>query len=132
MPIKLFGIVLIMHGFVHLLYAGHSLRKFELVPGMAWPDNSRIFNRRVGAETTRKLIAICLTTSAIGFVFAGLGFLLRWGGYQTAAYASSIMSSLTFAIAWDGKPKELDKQGCFGVLINLVVILLINAMNLVS
>ena len=30
----LFGIFLILHGLVHLLYAGQSSRLFELQPGM--------------------------------------------------------------------------------------------------
>jgi len=31
------GIFFILHGLVHLLYAGQSLRLFELRPGMTWP-----------------------------------------------------------------------------------------------
>jgi len=31
------GIFCILHGLVHLLYAGQSRRLFELRPGMVWP-----------------------------------------------------------------------------------------------
>ncbi len=37
------GVFLILHGLVHLLYAGQALRYFELRPGMTWPDASWLF-----------------------------------------------------------------------------------------
>ena len=39
---------LFLHGMVHLLYAGHSLRLFELRPGLSWPDSSWAFSRLGG------------------------------------------------------------------------------------
>jgi hypothetical protein len=33
------GIFFLLHGLVHLLYAGQSLRFFELRPGMTWPGS---------------------------------------------------------------------------------------------
>ena len=32
------GIFLILHGIVYLLYFGHSMRLFELRPGLLWPE----------------------------------------------------------------------------------------------
>ncbi len=31
------GAFIVLHGLVHLLYAGQSRRLFELRPGMVWP-----------------------------------------------------------------------------------------------
>ena len=36
----IFGIFIILHGLVHLLYFGQSTRYFELQPGMVWPDGA--------------------------------------------------------------------------------------------
>jgi hypothetical protein len=33
-------IFLILHGLVHLLYAGQGWRFFEIRPGMVWPDGA--------------------------------------------------------------------------------------------
>jgi hypothetical protein len=35
-----FGILLLIHGLIHLLYSGQSARRFELQPGMVWPDGA--------------------------------------------------------------------------------------------
>ncbi len=39
------GILFLLHGLVHLLYFGQSLRFFELQPDMIWPDNSWLFSK---------------------------------------------------------------------------------------
>ena len=38
MATVIFGVFLMLHGLVHLLYLGQSQRFFELQPGMTWPD----------------------------------------------------------------------------------------------
>jgi hypothetical protein len=55
MPAILVGIFFILHGFVHLLYAGQSLRKFELRPGslgrMTPGRSRRSFRKRSSASS---------------------------------------------------------------------------------
>jgi hypothetical protein len=52
----LFGILLILHGLVHFLYAGHSRRLFELRPGFLWPESSWLFSKPLGVRITRLLV----------------------------------------------------------------------------
>jgi len=73
----LFGIFVTLHGLVHLLYFGQSTRRFELQPGMVWPDGSWVFSRFLGTEAVRNLGGILLILSAIGLVAGGIG--IRWG-----------------------------------------------------
>ena len=37
-----FGVFIVLHGLVHLLYFGQSARYFELKPGMVWPVRPRL------------------------------------------------------------------------------------------
>jgi hypothetical protein len=53
-----FGIFLILHGLVHLLYAGQSLRYFELRPAMTWPDGSWLLSKILADRAARLLAAI--------------------------------------------------------------------------
>jgi len=44
------GIFLILHGLVHFLYAGQSIRLFELQAGMIWPDASWALSKNLKIE----------------------------------------------------------------------------------
>ena len=117
----LFGIALILHGLVHLLYAGQSLGKFELTPGMVWPARSWLFAGLLRVESIQPLIAACLVIAALAFVAGGLGSFLGWNWWQNAAIGSAGFSSLILLLAWDGRFQALSDQGGVGVLINLGV-----------
>jgi len=59
----LFGVFLVLHGLVHLLYYGQSARHFELQPGMVWPDGSWAFSRLLGDELVRSLAGVSFESS---------------------------------------------------------------------
>ena len=52
------GIFFVLHGLVHMLYFGQSIRLFELSPGLLWPDSSWAFSRIMGNQNTRLLASI--------------------------------------------------------------------------
>jgi hypothetical protein len=125
MWIILSGILLILHGLVHLLYAGQSGRYFELRPGMTWPDSSWLFSRSLGDESTRLLATILLALAAITFVAGGFGLFLRQEWWRPAAISAATFSSLIFVLFWDGRLQALDDKGGVGVLINLAILVVI-------
>ena len=94
----LFGIFLILHGMVHLLYAGQSWRLFELQPGMTWPDGAWLFSKLLGDETTRLVGTIALALVTLGLAASGLGLFFRANWWQTVAIASAVFSSLVFLV----------------------------------
>lgn len=59
------GIFLILHGLVHLIYAGRSGRYFELSSSMTWPYGSWLFSKFLGDESMRLLATRMLVLSAI-------------------------------------------------------------------
>jgi hypothetical protein len=119
----IFGVFLVLHGLVHLLYLGQSSRRFELKPGMIWPDGSWAFSKLLGEKHTRTLASAVLTVAAIGFVASGIGLLLNQTWWWSTVTATAIFSSLTFVLLWNGKLRHLDDQGGVGVVINGVVLL---------
>jgi len=119
------GIFFILHGLVHLLYAGQSKRFFELRPGMTWPDGSWAFSKLLGDETIRLLSVVLLTLAALGFIFAGLGLVFRQDWWRSVVVGSTLFSTAIFLVFWDGKLHSLDDKGGVGLLINLVILALV-------
>lgn len=121
----LFGIFLVLHGLVHLLYFGQSARFFELKPSMVWPDGSWFFSRLVGDGTGRILANISLIVVAIGFITAGLGSVFKQTWFSCLAVGAAILSTLIYFLFWNGKMHDLDGQGGVGILINAAILVLL-------
>jgi hypothetical protein len=117
-----FAIFLILHGMVHFLYAGQSLRKFELRPGMLWPDGSWLFSRLTSDNAARTLAGFLLVLAALGFIAGGLGLILRQDWWRPAAAGAAVLSSMIYILMWNGRFQGLDAQGGIGVLINLALL----------
>lgn len=118
----LFGIFFTLHALVHLLYAGHALRFFELRPGLAWPDGSWLFSRLFGKSAARWLAAVSLVLAALGFLAAGLGLFLRADWWRTMTLGAAGFSALSYLLFWDGKLHEIPDKGGVGLLINLAIL----------
>lgn len=63
------GIFIILHGLVHVLYAGQSWRFFELQSEMVWPDYSWLLSRFLSKKNMRWLAGMMCITSAISFAW---------------------------------------------------------------
>ena len=118
----IFGVFLVLHGLVHLLYFGQSMRRFELKPGMTWPDGSWALARPLGDATTRTLAGIACIIAAIGFITGGAGVLLSLTWWRPVIVATAIFSSAAYVLFWDGKLHALPDQGAVAILINLAIL----------
>jgi len=121
--IVIFGVFLIVHGLVHLLYFGQSWRFFELQSGMLWPDGSWAFSKLLGIEKTRKLAGIFCFLAAAGFVTGGIGLLIRQVWWQSVIVGSAVFSAVVFILLWDKKMQKLHDKGAVNILINLAILL---------
>lgn len=119
----IFGIFVVLHGLVHLLYFGHSARYFEMKPGMVWPDGSWAFSRFMGDDSTRTLAGILLVVSAVIFVAGGAGILFKQEWWRPVAVIAAAISSITYLLLWDGAWQNLDGKGFVGILINVGILL---------
>ncbi|MBN1994241.1 MAG: hypothetical protein JW953_16205, partial [Anaerolineae bacterium] len=106
----IFGVFIVLHGLVHLLYFGQSWRLFELQPGLVWPDGSWAISRLFGDETTRLLASIFLVLAAIGFVAGGAGILLGQVWWRLVVVSAAAFSAILYILFWDGAwHSHLDK-----------------------
>jgi hypothetical protein len=118
----LFGVFIVLHGLVHMLYFGQSARLFELRPGMVWPDGAWTFSRPLGDITTRNLASMACVLAAIGFVAGGIGIFVSQAWWRPMVVASAIFSAVLFVLFWDGKTQMLDDKGGIGLLIDLALL----------
>jgi hypothetical protein len=125
----IFGIFILLHGLVHLLYVGQSTRYFELQPGMVWPDGAWAFSKLLGDEGTRKLAGILLILTAIGLVASGIGILLNQTWWRPALMGATLLSSAVFVLLWNGRIQNLDGQGAVALLINTALLVAVFALR---
>jgi len=118
----IFGVFIVLHGLVHLLYFGQSARYFELQPEMVWPDGSWAFSRLLGDEAIRILASISCVLAAIGFVAGGIGILVRQAWWRPVVVGSAAFSAVVIGLFWDGVMQKLDDKGGIGLLINLAIL----------
>lgn len=123
------GIFLILHGFVHLLYAGQSWRLFELRSGMVWPDGAWAFSRLFRSKTTRLVASLSLVLVALGFLAGGLGLIIGQSWWRLVTACSAVFSAAIFLLFWDGKFQALDDQGGIGLLITLAILVIVQILK---
>jgi hypothetical protein len=118
----IFGLFLVLHGFVHLLYFGQSARYFELQPGMVWPDGAWAFSKLLGDGSTRTLASIFLVLAALGFVAGGAGILLKQAWWRPVIISVAAFSAVIYLLLWDGALQNLDDKGLIAILINAAIL----------
>jgi hypothetical protein len=128
----IFGIFLILHGVVHLLYMGQSTRLFELTPGLIWPDGAVLLSKLFTTETVRLIATVSLIISAAGFIVGGILFFFDQSWWKTIIIAISIFSSILYLISWDGNMQSIHDKGAVGILLNVLIIIGISAWQYVK
>lgn len=123
------GLFIVLHGLVHLLYAGQSLRLFELQEGMLWPDGSWAFSKMLGPQALRNLAGIACVLAALGFVLGGVGIFLEGAWWRQLVVGSAAFSAAIFALFWNGRLQRLDNQGGIGILIDLAILTAVLVLN---
>ena len=123
------SIFLLLHGFVHLLYFGHSQRYFELQPGLTWPEDSWFFSNLFRGKIIRLIASISMVLVAIFFILAGVVLFFDHTWWHELLIIAISISSLFYILLWNGKMNQLPDQGLVGILINLSFIVFIFILN---
>ena len=116
------GVILVLHGLVHLLYFGQSARMFELQPGLTWPDGAWAFSRLLGEEGNRRLASALMILAAAGFVIGAVGIFFGQPWWRTAVIVPAAFSAVIYILFWNGRWQHLDSQGGVGILIELAIL----------
>ncbi len=116
------GIFYILHGLVHLLYMGHSLKYFELEKGFIWPEKSKLLENILSLQSKKKFASILCVISAISFVVSGICVLTGCDLNNIEVTFAVISSTVLYIAFWDGTIIKLHTQGGIGILINILIL----------
>lgn len=116
--VSLFGVFIVLHGLVHLLYVAQSQRLFELQPGMDWPAGSWALSGPLGEGVTRLLGSLAFGAVAAALVAGGAGLLLRVAWWRPPVVGAAALSAVVILLLWDGTLHSLNDQGLLGLLID--------------
>lgn len=116
------GIFLTLHGLVHLLYFGHSMRFFELKEGLNWPNGSWLFSNFLGNDAVRMVAGVACIIAAIGFTAGAAGLFTSQEWWNKAIVVVAVFSSTIFILFWDGQSGALADKGLYAILINLAIL----------
>jgi hypothetical protein len=126
METTLFGIFLILHGLIHLLYVALSRKLFELEPPLTgWPEKSWLFARSLGVTGTRNLASVLYGIAVMLFVVSGIGRLLAVTNWPSFVILAAVFSSVTIIAFGDGVLKRLPDKGFVGILINAAILVIL-------
>jgi hypothetical protein len=118
------GIIIILHGLVHLLYFGQSKGAFEMRDGMTWPIPSWAFSRLLSEKAIRNIAGSLCLIVATGFVISGIGLLIHLSWWNKPLLITTILSTILFLLCWDGKINKPGEKGGIAILINIGILCL--------
>lgn len=116
------GLIIVLHGLVHLWYFTLSQKLVEFQPEMGWTGKSWIFTNLIGDAATRSLASVLYVLAAIGLVAGGTGIFIQQDWWRPVLAGSAIFSSAVILLFWDGSTAMLVQKGMLGFLINLVIL----------
>lgn len=116
------GLIIVLHGLVHLWYFTLSRKLVEFQPEMGWTGDSWIFTNLIGDAATRSLASVLYVLAALGLVAGGTGIFIQQDWWRPVLIGSAIFSSAVIILFWDGSTEMLVQKGMLGFLINLVIL----------
>ena len=118
------GLFYLLHGLVHLLYLGHSLRFFELEKGFIWPDHAILIPKKISLQRKQQIAAILCFMATLGFAVSGICLMSGFFFHNLDVIFSTGISSLLFIVFWDGRRSKIHTQGGIALIINLLILVL--------
>lgn len=123
----LIGIIILLHGMVHIWYVTLSQRWVEFQADMGWTGNSWLLTNLLGDQVTRTLATVSYGLSAMIFVAASVGLIANHEWSRAGLVWASIISSITILTFWDGSLDMPVEKGLLGLLISAGILVAIFA-----
>jgi hypothetical protein len=114
----LLGILLSLHGLVHLWYVTLSQGWVKFQADMGWTGKSWILSGDLESGLVRGAATALYGLAAALFLIAGAGLIAKQGWFQAVIIAASIVSIVTVASFWDGNFSLLVQKGALGFLLS--------------
>ncbi len=117
------GVILALHGLVHVWFVALATRLVAFEPEMGWTGRSWLLTPILGEATTRVVATVLLSVAAAAFVVGGAAVIGQASWWRPALIVAAIVSSVVLLVVWDGGTDMLVQKGLIGIGINLLVLI---------
>jgi hypothetical protein len=121
----LFGILIILHGLVHLWFVVLSQQLVDFQPEMGWTGRSWLFTGLIGDAATRWLATIIYSLATLAFLVSGIGLFTRGNGWRPVLIGAALLSAVAILLFWDGVTALLVQRGLIGFLLDLAILFVV-------
>ena len=122
------GLFIVLHGLVHLWYVVLSQKWVAFQPEMGWTGRSWLLTNVLGDSPTRLLAGLLYVLATIGLVVSGIGVMARGEWWRPVLIGSTILSSVTLLLFWDGSTDLIVQKGLIGLVINGAILIAITVL----
>jgi hypothetical protein len=117
------GLFIVLHGLVHLWYVVLSQKLVAFQPEMGWTGRSWLLTNVLGDSPTRLLAGLLYVLATIGMVVSGIGVMARGEWWRPVLIGSTVLSSVTLLLFWDGSTDLIVQKGLLGLVINGAILI---------
>jgi len=117
------GLFIVLHGLVHLWYVTLSQKLVAFQPEMGWTGRSWLLTNVLGDSPTRLLAGLLYVLATIGMVVSGIGVMARGEWWRPVLIGSTVLSSVTLLLFWDGSTDLIVQKGLIGLVINAAILI---------
>jgi hypothetical protein len=117
------GLFIVLHGLVHLWYVVLSQKLVAFQPEMGWTGRSWLLTNILGDSPTRSLAGLLYILATIGMVVSGIGVMARGEWWRPVLIGSTVLSSVTLVLFWDGSTDLIVQKGLLGLVINVAILI---------
>jgi hypothetical protein len=119
------GLFIVLHGLVHLWYVVLSQKLVAFQPEMGWTGRSWLLTNIIGDSPTRSLAGLLYVLATVGMVVSGIGMMTRGEWWRPVLIGSTVLSSVTLLLFWDGNADLILQKGLLGLVINCAILIAI-------
>jgi hypothetical protein len=116
------GLIIVLHGLVHLWYVTLSQKLVPFQPEMGWTGTSWLLTQALGDAPTRTLAAVFYTLATLVMVVGGIGLMASFTWCRPVLAGAAIVSSVTLLVFWDGSANLIVQKGLVGLVINAILL----------
>jgi hypothetical protein len=116
------GVIMLLHGLVHLWYVTLSQGLVAFQPEMGWTGRSWLLTNALGDGTVQFLATVVYAAATVLFLVAGGGLIARQGWARGWTIAAAVVSVLAIVIFWDDSFRLPVEKGLIGLLLDLALL----------
>jgi hypothetical protein len=117
------GLVILLHGLVHLWFAALARGLVAFKPKMGWSGKSWLVTGMIGDSATRSIAAVMLVIVTAGLSVGGVAFAAHQSWSRPLLLISAGLSAATLLLFWDGSMQLIVQKGLIGLTLDLAIII---------